>query len=815
MPEQALADLTVVEWGLGLAGAFCAKALADLGADVIKVEPPDGDPARRAGPFVDDIPHSEASGQFLYLNANKRGITLDLEADRGLRNLRELLQPADILVTDFSPRRLEELELDYAHLQPLSPRLIATCISPFGQTGPYRDYLGSDLIAWHMAGAGHGTPWNAVTDPEKEPPLRGGGYQAEYLTGWTAASATMAALFHRHTYGLGQMVDISAMDAVANMLRPRISSYSYQREALVDTRLKKGHPWVYPCKDGHISATFARDHWWGGLKELMGRPEWAESPVFADAPSRRENADALELLVSEWLMQYTRAELYRMLQASGVPCFPVNSIQEVVDSPQYAAREFIVEQEHPVAGLVKQPGPAVRYSKTPWCLRKPAPLLGEHNQEILGSLKGHRLQDLSPPERSGRVSPRTSTKENQPLKGLRVLDFGWVLSVPHCTAWLGTLGADVVRVESTARPCLTRTSTASGYADGIPGVNRLAGFNGLNFSKKGITLDLATPSGLELARELVKVSDVVTENFATGVIDRLGLGYEALCAIKPDIIMVTGSTLGITGPEKQSTGWGPNATGYAGLPIISGYPGGPPADLANSWPDFMIGTMMVFPLLSAVHHRRRTGQGQQVEVAMSEVVTTMIPEAIMDYTMNGRQRPSRGNRDDIMAPHGVYPCKGEDQWAAIAVSSDGEWVAMGKAIGCPDWAGDNRFADAPGRHEHHSELDELIAKWTRQHTPYEIMHTLQEAGVAAGPVMGVLDLIADPHSQERGFTVEVDHLEVGPRMAAALPAKFSAIPQLAYGPAPCLGQHNQEVFQELLGFDEGEFQRLEEDKTFN
>ena len=811
MLEPALADLTVVECGLGLAGAFCAKALADLGADVIKVEPPDGDPARRAGPFFGDTPNNEASGQFLYLNANKRGITLDLEADRGRRNLRELLQPADILVTDFSPRRLEELELDYPHLQTLNPGLIATCISPFGQTGPYRDYLGSDLIAWHMGGTGYGTPYNAVSNPEEQPPLRGGGYQAEYLAGWTAAAATMAALFHRHTYGSGQMVDISAMEAVANMMRPSFAAYSYQREAIVDTRRKNGLAWVFPCKDGHISTSFARDHWWDSMKEVMGRPEWAESPVFADLASRRVNADALELLLIEWFMRHTRQELYRMLQASGVSCFPINSIQEVVDSPQYAAREFFVEQEHPVAGRIKQPGPPVRYSKTPWRLRKAAPLLGEHNQEVLGGLMGYSRENLRQPESAGRFSPRTATKEDQPLKGLRVLDFGWILSVPHCTAWLGTLGAEVIRVESEAHPDLFRMTRLGGVADGIPGVNRLANFNGLNFSKKGITLDLATARGLDLARELVNVSDVVTHNFATGVIDRLGLGYEALRAIKPDIIMLTGSTLGVTGPEKQATGLGPNVTGYAGLPFISGYADGDPADLGGAWPDFMIGTMMVFSLLSAVHHRQRTGQGQHVEVAMGEVVTTMIPEAILEYTMNGRQRPRRGNRDEFMAPHGVYPCRGEDKWVAVAVSSDGEWAAMCRAMSCPEWAGDPRFTDTPGRHRHHSELDELIAKWTRQHTPYEVMHALQDVGVAAGPVMGVTDLMADPHLIERGFVVEVDHPEVGRRTVAGLPTKFSAMPRLGYFSAPCLGQHNQEVFQELLGLGDREYQRLAEE----
>ena len=430
--------------------------------------------------------------------------------------------------------------------------------------------------------------------------------------------------------------------------------------------------------------------------------------------------------------------------------------------------------------------------------------------------------------------------DNRPLAGIRILDFGWILSVPHCTAWLGTLGAEVIRVESMARLDLGRMGIA-GAADGIPGVNRSASFNGLNYSKQSITLNVATPEGRALARELVKVSDVVTENFATGVMDRLGLGYEALREIKPDIIMLTGSTLGTSGPEREATGWGPNVCAYAGLPFISGYPDGPPADLGGIWPDYMIGTMMAFAVLSAVHHRNRTGEGQHVEVAMGEVVTAMIPEAVLDYTMNppkADQRPRMGNRDERMAPHGVYrtrcaergtrsetnsgnsapPAPGQtgtgprsaldDSWVAIAVGSDDEWQALCRAIGRPEWAGDPRFADVRGRLEHQDELEGLLGGWTRRHTAYEVMQSLQAVGVAAGPVLAIPDLVDDPHLQARGFLVEIDHPEVGRRPVAGLPARFSAMPALAYRPAPCLGEHNDQVLRGLLHLSAEDVQRL-------
>lgn len=399
-------------------------------------------------------------------------------------------------------------------------------------------------------------------------------------------------------------------------------------------------------------------------------------------------------------------------------------------------------------------------------------------------------------------------RDNRPLAGIRILDFGWILSVPHCTAWLGTLGAEVIRVESMSRLDLSRAGLYGG-ADGVPGVNRSAGFNGLNYSKQSVTLNVATPEGAALARELAKISDVVSENFATGVMDRLGLGYEALRALKPDIIMLSGSTLGTSGPEREASGWGPNVGAYAGLPFISGYRDGPPADLGGIWPDYMIGTMMAFAVLSAVHHHRRTGEGQRIEIAMGEVVTATIPEAVLDYTMNGRERPRMGNRDEAMAPHDVYPCSGDDRWVAIAVATDEEWRALCGAAGHPEWAHDPRFADAFSRHRHQDDLDRLLGGWTRCHTPEEMTHTLQAAGVAAAPVMSVFDLMADPHLAARGFVVEMDHPEVGPRTVAGLPARFGAIPALAYTPAPCLGQHTGAVLGDLLHLNSAEIRRLQ------
>ena len=395
MADGALSDLTVLELARGIAVAFCGKSLADLGADVIKAEPLEGDRSRRQGPFPDDVPHPERSGQFLYLNTNKRGITLNLESEGGRRIVRDFAGKVDLILCDLPPRELEEKELDYDHLRTRNGRLIMTSITPFGLVGPYRDYRGTDFTSVLMSGVGRETPYNEVTDLESQPPLVSGGFQADYVSGLTASAATMIAVFHCSTYGEGQLVDISAVESMTNMIRPSYAQLSYNPDQPSRPREKVGFPWVLPCKDGYLSLSpFNFDHWWADFKPIMGNPEWAESELFDTREGRTANADALEPLILEWTMQHTREEIYGWCLERQLPCFPVNSIADLVDSPQYNARDFFVDVEHPVAGTIKQPGAPARYSGGVWEIRRPAPQLGEHNQEILCGLLGYTGEDL-------------------------------------------------------------------------------------------------------------------------------------------------------------------------------------------------------------------------------------------------------------------------------------------------------------------------------------------------------------------------------------------------------------------------------------
>ena len=797
----ALSDLVAIEYSEGISGAMCAKALADLGADVIKIEPPEGNALRHSGPFPNGEPDPEASGQFLYLNANKRGVTIDLHSENGRQQLDSLLETADFFVTDISSADAKALEISHEYLETTHPLLICASVTPFGNSGPYKDYQGTDLIVWHMGGMGWETPGFAVTDPPNEPPLRGRGNMAMLLAGWTAALASMIALFYREKYGVGQDVDISALESVANHIRGNFSMHSYDPGSVPETREKAFFSWVWPCKDGHVSAAFTLDHWWASLVEVMGSPQWATNTEYAGFAGRRESAAVIEVLVHEWMKDQTRGELYEKLQSAGVPCFPVQSTSEVMDSPHYKAREFFVNQEHPKAGSVTQPGPPIRLSETPWKLRRPAPILGQHNNDIPN---GVRI-----PEKVSAVSQliHPTVTMNRPLEGIRIVDFGWILSVPHCGAWLGSLGAEVIRVESNARLELGRRGVIGG-ADGISGVNRGSNWNGLNYSKLGATLDLRNPEAKTLVEELVATSDVVMENFATDVLERLGLGYSHLRTIKPDLVMISGSTMGVTGPDRNSTGWGPNVCSYAGQPFLTGYEGGSPQNLGGNWPDYLVGTIMAFSILSTLWHRNKTGQGQYIEVAMAETISSMIPEAFLEYSMTGQQVERIGNHDPDMAPHNVYPCLGDDAWVALAVRSDEEWRSLCQVMGHPELSHDAKFAAPESRKTNEKELDRLVGEWCATRTNSAITASLQAKKIPAGSVMNVVDLLADPHMIARGYVVEMDHPEVGKRSVAGLPISFSAMPQLPYFSAPLLGQHNDFVFGDLLGHNPERVQKL-------
>ena len=400
MPQGALSDLKVVEYAHSISGPYCAKLLADLGAEVIKVEEPGvGDKARRSGPFPQDTPHPERSGLFLYLNANKLGITLNLDTATGSGIFKELIEQADILVENNPFDFMAGLGLGYDSLSKINPRLVMTSITPFGETGPYRHYKASELISFHSGGLGYDTP-GVVDDPEQEPPLKAGGHQAQFLAGVTAALITLCAVFARRLSGWGQHIDLSEQEAVASLMRSSVAYVSYGNP-LAMTRRKTEQPpirkpflGIIPCMGGYVCTVAIEDDHWRSLMKLMGDPDWGRDEMCRDRLSRAEHAHVLEPRILEWTAKYEKDELSNLLQGAHIPCFPINDIGEVMHSDQLAARGFFVEVEHPEAGRAKFPGAPFKLCQTPWQLKRPAPLLGEHNVEVLCHRLGFARKDL-------------------------------------------------------------------------------------------------------------------------------------------------------------------------------------------------------------------------------------------------------------------------------------------------------------------------------------------------------------------------------------------------------------------------------------
>ncbi len=380
-----LHGIRVVECGHMVGAAYATKLMADLGAEVVKVEEPGGDDARRRGPYPDTIPHPEKSGLFLYLNTNKLGVTLDLRQARGRELFRGLVQEADLLVHNYLPPDMAARGLDYAAFRELNPGLVMTSISPFGQTGPNRDYRAHDLTMWSAGGIVY---LSGASGREDLPPLKAFGQQAGLQAGVNAAVGSLSALFRRATSGQGQHVDVSVQECLVAIMENNYISWPYDGSVASRLGFRLIPQDVLPCRDGYIYVLAIEDHQWNGAMELMGNPEWASMDLFQDFPSRSANWDALKPLLEDYLQDKSVQETYHAAQARRVPFAPVSTMGDLLDSSHLNARGFFASIGHPQAGTLRYPGAPYQFSASPWLLSRPAPCLGQHNVEVFGGRLG-------------------------------------------------------------------------------------------------------------------------------------------------------------------------------------------------------------------------------------------------------------------------------------------------------------------------------------------------------------------------------------------------------------------------------------------
>ena len=396
------------------------------------------------------------------------------------------------------------------------------------------------------------------------------------------------------------------------------------------------------------------------------------------------------------------------------------------------------------------------------------------------------------------------------LEGVRIADFCWLWAGAYATGLLALLGAEVIKIESMARPDPSRKMTLT-VGQAFEGIDHSPIFNSINLNKLSVRLNLKQPEAVVLAKKIVQISDVASENMRPGAMDSIGLGYDVLKEVKPDIIMLSSSAFGAEGPLRRYGGYAPSFACYSGLAHLTGYSDGPPNPMTGST-DLMSATTSAFAIMAALNHRQHTGQGQHIDMASVESLAVFTGDALMEYIMNGRVQSRNGNHDRIMAPHNCYRCRGDDKWVSIAVATDEEWQAFCNAAGHPEWASDERFSDTYSRWKNERELNDLIGEWTVNYTHYEVTEILQKAGVAAIPSFSNEEIFSDPHFKARELAVEVEHPSMGKQVVLGPPWRLSETPARVTKSAPTMGENNEYVFGEILGMSGKEIARLIEEE---
>lgn len=769
-----LQGLRVVEIAGEIAGPYCGKLLAGLGAEVLKLEPPSGDPLRAWGPFRGGVSEPERSGLFEYLNAGKQGCTLDLEDGTDLATARSLLATADVLIDGLLPGTLEHWGLDSHALKTIRPGLVVVRISRFGQEGPGRDREATPLTLQAAAG------WITTKDPGR-PPVQAGARIPEYIGGAYAALASLTALQSRSARGdRVTEIDVSMVESILSTLPyPMLIFEKLSRLGIPNTRAAPILG-IVQAADGRIGINCLTGQHWLDVCALVGLPEFGQHQiaVMMGGPERADFFEKAEV----WLAERTVDEILDTCQAMRLPAAPVGDGATMLDFPQYTARRFFVEGGGD-GWPFQQPGAPYRLSKTPVLPLRGAPPLGTAATPLPPSPKG---LDPTPPGNASTESP---------FAGIKVLDLSTFWSGAYVTCYLGAFGADIVKVESIQHPDGHRYSGAFPF-EGDDWYERSVIWQGTNLNKRDLTLDLGSERGRELARRLAAEADVVIENFSPRVVEEFGLDYASLERINPDVILVRMPGFGLEGPWRDYVGWALSFEQMSGMAAVTGYPDGPPCNLQGP-ADPIVGVHAGIALLAALEHRRRSGEGQQIEVAQIEVAACLTAEPVIEYSMNGAVPPREGNRQRGYA-QGVYPTGTDDVWVALSVRNDDDWSGLVDAMGRSELLADPRFASARARETAHDAFDEIVADWTRTKSADEIVDRLQARNIPAERLLTPDRMYDEPQLVARGFYEEYEHPVTGLNRYPGWPFRITPGPKKHHRWAPpTLGQHNDEILRRL------------------
>lgn len=772
-------------------GMLCGYLLAHLGADVIAVEPPGGSPARNLAPFA------QTSSDGLWWEAYARGkdsCVLDLEGE-GMSALQELLREADVLVESSNNADRDRLGLSYEALQAINPQLVCVAITPYGLSGPKADWPATDLTVWAASGT-----HNLAGDNDRAP-VRTSVPQTFLHAGADAAVATLLALRARRQNGKGQQVDVSAQQSSAQASLSAILSHPNHSDTTV-RRIAGGVTtaipikMTWPCRDGYVAITmlfgpaftepnrrllrWVHEAGHCGIEDVEA--DWG-ARILAMGLGQESSADYEVLCgkIEAFTLERTQSELFEEGLARGIYIAPTLSIQGLVEERHFHAREFWHSQNHKDQQVLV-PGAFAKLSETPLKIPKPAPALGTST-------------GFSKPRAN---LPIADSDQELPLAGLKVLDFMWVIAGPFCTRVLADYGATVIKVESSGKIEPARTSPP--FKDGQKTPEHALPFLDFNTGKFGVTIDPNNPVGREVILDLVRWADVVTESFSPKAMKAWGLDYDSLKAVNPDVIMLSSCLMGQTGPRAQVPGYGNMAAAVTGFYELTGWSDRSPAGPYLAYTDGVSPRYMLTALLAALEHREMTGQGQSIDVSQAEAAIHMLAPAILDYGINGRIWTRGGNRDLNMCPHGVYRTEGNDQWIAIACTTDAQWEELRSLMGESVPEGD--LSSLSQRKDREDELDRALGVWSANQDGGTLQDQLIAAGIACHVVQDSEQCWHDPQYQHRKHFVPVAQAVAGETIVEGSRFQLHGTPAVIQRGPPSMGEHNVDVLAEVLGYDE-------------
>ena len=760
-------------------GALVGRFLADLGADVIKIEPPQGDVGRHAMPFVGEGAQ-RLSLSFVRANVNKRSVVLDFAQSRDQERFRHLASAADVVVSTEGNNVWASRGIDLGGLAAAYPRLVWLSMSAFGLDGPHSGYLGNNIVAEAMGGLAY------IQGDDAKPPCVSPCEQGVYLASLHAAFGVLMALWERRTSGLGQLVETSVQEVLANLYF-LIVNYGLWSDIPYRIGARNFMPpnGYYRSRDGHVFIATLMSGLWEKLADAVGDPRLAGESL-RDPDYRNEHPEQVDPILEEFASTFDRWPLTEFLQTRGVPAAPWSTVADVANNEHLRAREFFIDFDQPPFGRLRNAGPMFLAPSAPLRIRRPAPRVGEHQGEVLeevGAMPKERLETNS------------SVARGMPLSGVRVLDLSRAWAGPYGTRYLADFGADVIKVETGKYP--------DGRQPDDPG------YGEVNRNKRSVTLNFQTPEGQTLLRDLVAASDVVVENFSPRVMAKYDLDYPHLKEVRSDLIMVSLPGYGRQGPHGSFVSFGGPLMAYTGMSYLWGHADSPPnARVKVAQPDYIVAATQTLAVMAALHHRAATGKGQHIEIAQVEATIAAMEGAYLDYFANGRVAEPMGNRNPNAVPQGCYPCIGHEAWCVISCETDAQWRALATMIGGKTLANDADLATSEQRWQRHDELDDMIGKWTRDWTPYQLMRDLQAAGVPSGAMQTAEDLWRDVHLRARDYTVMMTHHDLGSLEHPGMSVRLHTTPGRIRRPVGPSGEANEEVFRGLLGLSKSELARL-------